>query len=60
MESAARMNQNKTVFPHLPFHSLPNGDTIIIHHSPSFFNFHAFVVENIQGKRVKIGKEDKK
>jgi len=38
MESAARMNQNKTVFPNLPFHSSPNGDTIIIHHS--FFIIH--------------------
>jgi len=38
MESAARMNQNKTVVPHLPFHSSPNGDTIIIHYS--FFIIH--------------------
>jgi len=38
MESVARMNQNKTIFPHLPFHSSPNGDTIIIHHS--FFIIH--------------------
>jgi len=52
MESAARMNPNKTEIPHLSFISSPNGDTIIIHHSFFIIHlcsifFHAFVVSKI-------------
>jgi len=45
LESAAADKSNKTQIPYVLFNSSPDGDTIIIHHSSSFFDCHAFAVE---------------